>query len=71
MASELLHIFILIYLTIGIIIVMGFVRFAKDRDMKYGNATIILTILLWPYLAAMSAREAIRGFKEIRRERRH
>lgn len=65
MASELLPIFILIYLIIGIIIVRGFVRFASERSMRYGNMTLILTILLWPYIAAMSANEAIQGFKEI------
>lgn len=69
--NKLLPIFILVYLLIGIIIVMAFRQFARDMNMKYGNATIILTILLWPYLAAMSASEAIQGFKEIRRERKH
>ena len=69
--NKLLPIFILVYLLIGIIIVMAFRQFARDMNMKYGNATIILTILLWPYLAAMSARKAIQGFKEIRRERKH
>lgn len=68
--NKLLPIFIIVYLLIGIIIVMAFRQFARDINMKYGNATIILTILLWPYLAAMSAREAIQGFKEIRRERK-
>ena len=67
--NDILPIFILIYLFIGIVITMGFIRYASKQDMHYSNATIILTILLWPYLAAMSASATVYGLKELHRDR--